>query len=180
MNTYISMLRGINVAGQKKVSMEELKTLCESLGFKSVKTYIQSGNVIFQYPDTNTTKLEGKIEAKIKQHFKFDVSVLIRTRKEFQKVIESNPFHNKDLTKVHVTFVSDTPTRILSDEINKVKDRSEGFSIEGKQIYLFCPNGYGKSKLSNAFFERKSQVTATTRNWKTVLSLNNIANSMPL
>lgn len=178
MNTYVSMLRGINVGGQKKMNMEELRDSYESLRFKSVKTYIQSGNVVFQYPDTDATILEGKIEAKIKQHFKFDVSVLIRTKKEFQKVVENNPFHNKDLTKTHVTFISDAPTRILVNEINKVKDRLEEFSIQGKQIYLFCPNGYGKSKMNNTFFERKSQVTATTRNWKTILSLNDIANSM--
>lgn len=178
MNTYISLLRGINVSGQKKVSMAELKKLYESLGFKSVSTYIQSGNVVFQYPDTNTTKLTGRIEAKIKQYFKFDVSVLIRTKNEFQAVIENNPFRNKDSHKLHVTFMSDISSRIQTDEINKLKEKSEGFSIHDKQIYLFCPNGYGKSKLSNTFFERKFKVTATTRNWKTVSTLCDIANSI--
>lgn len=178
MNTYISMLRGINVSGQKKVSMEELRKLYESLRLKSVRTYIQSGNVVFQHPDTDTAKLASKIEEKIKQYFDFDVSVLIRTKNEFQAVIENNPFRNKDPGKIHVTFMSDGPTGIQVDDINKVKERSEGFSIYGKQIYLFCPNGYGKSKLSNTFFERKLKVTATTRNWKTVSALFEIANSM--
>jgi uncharacterized protein (DUF1697 family) len=175
---YISMLRGINVGGQKIINMEDLRKVYESLGLKSVKTYIQSGNVVFQHSYTDTTKLADKIEFKIKRYFKFDVSILIRTKNEFQTVIKNNPFHNKDQSKTHITFMSDCLPNIPIDDINKVKNRSELFSIQGKQIYLFCPNGYGKSKLNNTFFERKLKVTATTRNWKTVSTLYDIANSM--
>ncbi len=172
------MLRGINVGGQKKINMEDLKKIYESIELKFVKTYIQSGNVIFQYSNTNTTKLADKIESKIKQYFKFDVSVLIRTKSEFHTVIKNNPFCNKDPSKTHVTFLTDTPTDIPKDDINKLKDKSEEFFIHGKQVYLLFPNGYGKSKLNNMFFERKLKVTATTRNWKTVSALYDIVNSV--
>jgi uncharacterized protein (DUF1697 family) len=178
MAIYISLLRGINVGGQNKISMEDLRKIYESLGLKSVKTYIQSGNVIFQYSNTSTTKLANKIESKIKQYFKLDVAVLILTKNEFHMVIENNPFHNEDQNKIHTTFISSCPTDIPIDDMNKIKDRSELFSIIDKQIYLFCPNGYGKSKLSNMFFERKLKVIATTRNWKTVSALYDIANSL--
>ena len=151
--------------------MVELKKLYESLGFKNVQTYIQSGNVVCECSDANVSKLISKIEKKIKESFGFDVLVLIRTKDEFQKLIERTPFSKKDNDKLHVTFLSNAPTVLSIEEINKVKDKSEEFLISGKEIYLFCPNGYGKSKLSNNFFERKLKLSATTRNWKTVNKL---------
>lgn len=171
MITYISMLRGINVSGQKKIKMEELKKLYESLGFKNVQTYIQSGNVIFDFSDTNISKLINKIEQKIKKSFNFDVPVLIRTKNDLQKLIANNPFTKKDSSKLYVTFLSDTPIKSPLDEITKIKDKSEEFIISGKEIYLFYPNGYGRSKLTNNYFERKLKLSATTRNWKTVNKL---------
>lgn len=175
---YISMLRGINVAGQKKVRMDELKKLYESLGFKAVQTYIQSGNVIFQFPNTNISKLQNMIERKIKGSLKLDVHVLIRTKNEFQILIENTPFQKKDITKLHITFLSDVPVHVPLDEINKTKGKSEEFSISDREIYLFYPDGYGKSKLSNNFFERKLKTSATTRNWKTITALFDIAKSI--
>src|SRR3989344_3570057 len=168
MTTYISILRGINVGGQKKIKMEELKKLYESLGFKNVRTYIQSGNVIFECLDTNLAELIYQIEQKIKNSFGFDVIVLIKTKNEIQKLIKNNPFAKKDPSKLHVTFLSDIKTKPPTDEINNTKDKTEEFFISGREIYLFCPNGYGISKLSNNFFERKLNTSATTRNWKTV------------
>jgi uncharacterized protein (DUF1697 family) len=153
----------------------ELKKLYESLDFKNVQTYIQSGNVIFECFDTNVSELINKIERKIKNSFGFDVLVLIRTITEMQKLIENTPFVKKDTSKLHVTFLSDTPIHSPMDGISKIKDRSEEFFISGKEIYLFCPNGYGRSKLSNNFFEGKLKLSATTRNWKTVNKLLEIA-----
>jgi uncharacterized protein (DUF1697 family) len=158
--------------------MDELKKLYESLEFKLVSTYIQSGNVIFQHRDTNTTKISEKIETKIKQYFKFDVSVLVLTTNEFYTVIENNPFKDKETNKLHVTFLSHISTDIQIGEINKVKDKSERFLILGKQIYLLCPNEYGKNKLNNTFFEKKFKTKATTRNWNTMSVLYDIAKSM--
>ena len=175
MTTYISMLRGINVSGQKKIKMEELKEFYRSLGFKNIQTYIQSGNVIFESSDKNVSKIINKIERKIKKSFGFDVLVLIRTKNDLKKLIDNNPFAKKDNSKLLVTLLSDTPLQSPIDEITKIKDDSEEFFIFGKEIYLFCPNGYGKSKLSNNFFERKLKLSATTRNWKTVNKLLELA-----
>ena len=171
MTTYISILRGINVGGQKKIKMEELKKLYESLGFKNVRTYIQSGNVIFECLDTNLAKLIHQIEQNIKNSLGFNVIVFIRTKNEIQKLIKNNPFAKKDLSKLYVIFLSDIKTKPPTDEINNTKDKTEEFFISGREIYLFCPNGYGISKLSNNFFERKLNTSATTRNWRTVNKL---------
>ncbi|MCH7827061.1 MAG: DUF1697 domain-containing protein [Bacteroidetes bacterium] len=175
MTVYISMLRGINVSGQKKIKMDELKKLYESLGFKNIKTYIQSGNVIFDFSDTNISKLINKIELKIKKSFSYDVPVLIKTKNDLQKLIANNPFVKKDSSKLYVTFLSDTPIQSPIDEITKIKDKSEEFIISRKEIYLFYPNGYGRSKLTNNYFERKLKLSATTRNWKTVNKLLELA-----
>ena len=166
MPTNISMLRGINVSGQKIIKMEALKNLYASLNFKNVKTYIQSGNVIFECRETSPEILKKKIENKIKEKFGFDVVVFIRTKKELQKIIENNPFKNED--GLYVTFLTSVPSFVPTEEINKIKSSSEKFVVSGKEIYFFCPNGYGKTKLSNNFFEKKLKVSATTRNWKTV------------
>ena len=171
MTTFISMLRGINVSGQKKVGMKELKELYEAMGFGQVRTYIQSGNVIFEYPDTDRSTLVSKIERGIEGRFGFKVPVVIRTKDELWRLIAETPFAGKDESRVHVTFLSSEPETLNVDEISRAKDDAEEFSAKSKEIYLFCPNGYGLTKLSNTFFERKLGVSATTRNWKTVNTL---------
>ena|ERR1022692_1828523 len=174
MNVYVSMVRGINVSGQKKVRMEELKQRYESLGFGNVRTYIQSGSVVFESSSTDVSSLVSKIEKEVKDHFGFRVAVIIRTKDELRRLVEGVPFKGRD-DKFHVTFLSATPDRFQVEEIQAVKDKAEEFSISGKDIYLFCPNGYGRTRLSNAFFERKLKVSATTRNWRTVNALLSMA-----
>ncbi len=174
---YISLLRGINVSGQKKIRMEELKKLYESLDFTQVKTYIQSGNVIFESPDSDTSELVNRIETKIKQIFGFSVRVIIRTKNEFQHIINNNPFcgiRQEEITKLHVTFLSDTPAASTLNAIGEFENESDEWIIAGKDIYLFCPNGYGRTKLTNNFFEKKLNLSATTRNWNTVNKLHEI------
>jgi len=180
MKTCTSMLRGINVSGQKTIPMAELKKLYESLGFKNVQTYIQSGNVIFTCPEKNVSLLKDKIEKKIQRAFGFEVLVFIRTPEDFKRVIDNTPFANKDIDRQYVTFLSEAPMQLPPDEINKAKDATEEFLISSKEIYLYCPNGYGRTKLSNGFFEKKLKVSATTRNWKTVLRLVEMASSVPV
>lgn len=177
MKIYISMLRGINVSGQKKIIMEGLKKLYESLGFKKVQTYIQSGNVIFQSTEADSSSVIQKIEKKITKVYGFEVSVLIRTPKELCQVIARIPFTKQEAEKSYVTFLSDVPVEVPTDEINKAKNSSEKFKIIGKEIYFYCPTGYGKTKLSNNFFEKKLKLSATTRNWNTVNKLLEIAES---
>jgi len=172
MPVFLSILRGINVSGHRKVPMVELKTLYEELNFKNITTYIQSGNVVFNA--SNGKDLSKQIEQKISKKYNFDVPIIIRTVDEMQNVLNNNPFlksKNIDLEKLHITYLADNP---LSENLDKIKTYNyepDLFHIIGKEIYLYCPNGYGNTKLNNAFFENKLKVTATTRNWRTTNEL---------
>jgi uncharacterized protein (DUF1697 family) len=181
METFISILRGINVSGQKKIQMKELKALYESLKFKDVITYIQSGNVIFKSKKTADEKLAKKIEEAIDERYGFNVPVIIRTIEEMKHTISINPFlqqKNIDIEKLHVTFLAEKPQQINMETIKKVDYSPDKFIIADKEIYLYCPNGYGITKLSNNFFEQKLKVKATTRNWKTVNKLLELATAV--
>lgn len=175
METYISILRGINVSGQKKILMTDLKALYEELGFENVTTYIQSGNVIFTTKKPLPHKdLTRKIEEAIFKKYDFDVPVIIRTGGEMEKVLAANPLleeKNIDIEKLHVTFLEEEPSAERTKLIKDLDYSPDKFTILGKEVYLFCPNGYGTTKLTNTFFENKLRVKATTRNWKTVNQL---------
>ena len=180
MTTYISMLRGINVGRNKRVKMEDLKLLYKSLDLKDVKTYIQSGNIIFKSRNSDSNDLSNKIKIKIMEVFGFDVPVIIRTEKEYKKVIEDNPFKEEDTKQLYVTFLSETPSKNLIEDIDvdlryKTQYNLDKCVINRKEIYLYLPDGYGNTKLNNTFFEKKLKVSSTTRNWKTVNKLFDIA-----
>jgi uncharacterized protein (DUF1697 family) len=175
MNTYISLLRGVNVTGHNRVTMEELRRCYEGRGLKNVRTFIQSGNVIFEHPKEDSERIVAKIEKAIRKSFRLEVTVVVRTREEMGKVIENFPFTKTEQDRAHVTFLSAKPAIVPTREITEVKDGPEKFSVLGREVYLHCPNGYGRSKLSNTFFERKLKVSATTRNWRTINSLYALA-----
>ena len=175
MTAYVSMLRGVNVGGSKKIKMSDLAALYESLGFKDAKTYIQSGNVVFSSPEPSQSVLSKKIEKALKESFGFDVAVVVRTGAELEKALENDPFKDRDPGKLHITFLSDSPAEKPFDVIDSAKDSSEEYLISGREAYLFLPNGYGRTKLSNNFFEKKLNLSATTRNWRTVKVLAGMA-----
>jgi len=176
---YVSVLRGINVSGQKKIKMADLKSLYESLGFQNVVTYIQSGNVIFNAGSEDKTELKPKIEKAIEEKYEFHVPVEIRTHCEISDIIKNNPLGPVDLlkdgTKVLVTFLSSQPTQDRVSDLQHHVATPEQLFVVGKEVYLYCPNGYGKSRLSNAFLEQKLGVGATTRNWKSVLKFHELS-----
>ena len=174
MKTYISILRGINVSGHKKIKMDALRNIYDALKFKSVRTYIQSGNVIFKTRETDCPVLEKKIARKIAEEYNFDVPIMVKDLEELTVVIKNNPFVNKrkeDVSKLHVTFLSQTPEQANIDKIKSGLFTPDEFLLSGKTVYLFCPDGYGRTKLTNTFFENKLKIVATTRNWKTVNEL---------
>ncbi len=171
MNTYIALLRGINVSGHKMIKMEDLKRVLAETGFTGLKTYIQSGNIIFRSGQADPARLCAEIAAKILEHFGFEVPVVIRTREELESVSKNNPFlpgKPDESAKLHVTFLSDVAANDLENRIMEVSFLPDEFVIKGKEVYLYCPNGYGNTKLTNQLFESRLKVTATTRNWKTV------------
>ena len=177
MQTYISILRGINVGGHKMIKMDALRKMYETLDFTGVKTYIQSGNVIFVYKKANCEDLENKIAENIVKIFGFDVPVMVKTSDEILEVLQNNPFLEKpdeDEKALHVTFLSKIPDAADVEKIKNVEYAGDEFVIVGKNVYLYCVNSYHKTKLSNNFFENKLKVTATTRNWKTVNELGKL------
>lgn len=177
MTVYISLLRGVNVGG-RKIPMNELKQLYESLNFNKVKSYIQSGNLIFESPRREIKELEKEIEEKLEDNYDFPIHIFIRTTDELDEIIKNNPFANETLKNIHITFLKETPEDIPVDLINERKDPSEKFITKEREIYLFLPRGYGRTKLSNNFFESKLKIKATTRNWRTVNQLYKLAKDL--
>jgi len=175
---YVAVLRGINVSGQKKIVMQDLKALFEKLDFEAVTTYIQSGNVVFTNSKQDTRVLAEQIKAQIKITFSFDVSVIIRQSDQISNIIKQCPFGEVDIekngTKVMLSFLSDKPDVQAVKALFSLVKKPEEMYIIDQEVYLFCPNGYGKTKLHNNFIERKLAVNATTRNWKTMLKLNEL------
>jgi uncharacterized protein (DUF1697 family) len=178
METYISILRAINV-GRRKILMTDLKALYEELNLKEIVTYIQSGNVIFKTGKKISTQvLANKIQQLIAKKYQFDVPVIIRTGDEMKKTIAVNPFLKQkgiNLEKLHVTFLAENPEQVKVKAIQNLDYTPDKFVIIDNDVYLYCPNGYGITKLSNGFFENKLKVTATTRNWRTVNILAELA-----
>jgi uncharacterized protein (DUF1697 family) len=178
MTTYISLLRGINVSGQKLIKMDALRKSYENLDFHNVTTYLQSGNVIFTGKDTRPDELAQTITRQIEKDFGFDVLVIVLFIDKLKQIIDSNPFvknNNKDKNFLHVTFLSSKPLKFDMNAIEEKKLNGEEIIISDNAVYLYCPNGYGKSKLSNSFLEIKLKVGGTTRNWKTTNQLLKIA-----
>jgi len=173
---YISILRGINVGGNRKILMKDLKVLFEKLGFAEVETYIQSGNVVFESDQKlSTADLEVKIQQAITEPFGFDVPVIVRTADEWAKSIGNNPFWKEkeaDIDRLHLTCLKEFPSLELIEKIKSFQFLPDRYEIIGKDVFIFCAAGYGTSKLTNPFFESKLKVPATTRNWKTVMKLH--------
>jgi len=177
--TYIGLLRGINVSGHHKIKMTELKQLFIELGFVNVTTYIQSGNVVFQTDLEEPDKIEQQILNGIQQTFGYKVQVLVLNKKSLETIFNSNPFLQKsdiDISKLHVTLLSNEPVYEGIQQINEMTTNQDDFEIVDKCIYLYCPNGYGNTKLNNNLFEKKLKVSATTRNWKTISKLVELSN----
>lgn len=171
MNKKIAILRGINVGGNRKILMADLKSVCAQLGWINVQSYIQSGNLIFESEQKNS-ELETSLQAAILEHFGHDVPVIVRTHQELQQSIQNNPFltDQADISQLLLTFLKEHPDKDLIDSLQNPSDTDQ-YKLQGKDIFLFCTGKYHTSKLTNQFFEKKLKVVATTRNWKTVMKL---------
>jgi len=179
MQKYIAILRGINVGGHNKLPMQVLRVKMEEWGFKNAITYIQSGNIIFEAKRSSPRRMAEVIEKQILKHFSYTVPTIVFSSDYLRKLIDKNPFirdRKKDVEKQHVTFLSDKPKKENSLKLLTYSFPPDEFCLGEEAIYIYCPNGYGRSKINNNFFESKLKVTATTRNWKTVNALLEIAN----
>lgn len=158
--------------------MDALKKMYEQLNFENIQTYAQSGNVVFSANNKNTKELEKIISSKIETEFGFDVSVIVINVKTLEKIIANNPFtkdNQKDINFLHITFLAENPTGFDKESIIEKKYPDEEIAFTPNAVYLYCPNGYGKTKLNNNFLENKLNVKATTRNWKTTNELLKLA-----
>jgi uncharacterized protein (DUF1697 family) len=165
--TYVALLRGINVSGRRKIAMSDLRTMFGALGHVDVRTYIQSGNVVFTAKPGPPARVRSAIEQRIAHDHGFDVAVLLRTRAELATTLKRNPFG----AEAYVTFLDEAPPRARIAAIDPAAYAPDEFAVHGREVFVRCPNGYGRTKINNAFFERKLATAATTRNWKTVTTL---------
>ena len=174
MTTFISILRGINVGGKNQLKMDVLRQLFINLGFTNVQSYIQSGNVVFQSENIDHHILEETIKKSIFDNFNINVPVIVLNKEELQTIIQLNPFINdktKEINYLHITFLEENIDASSFDKLKESTIGNDEFELIDKAIYLYCPNGYGNTKLTNTFFEKKLNVEATTRNWKTATEL---------
>ena len=175
---YVALLRGVNVAGTNKVKMDELRRLFADLGHTEVGTYLQSGNVVFadDAPGDDRTGLAAGIEKAIADRMGLTVTVLLRTRAELEKVLAANPYLDRetDPAKLPVTFLAEAPDPERAAALSIPAGETGVFTLIGREVYLHTPDGYGRTKLNNAFLERKLGVAATTRNWKSVGALHEL------
>lgn len=172
---YLALLRGINVGGHKKIPMKELKDLFNSLGFSKVATYIQSGNVIFS--SSQEKGLEALIEGALKKRFGFEVTVIVLTEAKFKKAVQACPFIQEgdaDGSKVLVSFLKEGPDKDGAAQIQAKAKESEQVVLGEKALYMNCPEGYGRSKLSTSILEKALGTRLTARNWKTVKALSGL------
>jgi len=174
LKTYIALLRGINVSGQKKIRMAELKDHIAELGWEAIHTYIQSGNIIFKSAETDPEELAQKLKQKLQDKYGFDVPTLVLEPLELVHVINNNPFTqdpDKAIERLAVTFLFETPQDELVKKIMEQEQTNEHFIIDKKYIFLYYPDGFGKVVMGNNAFEKALKVEATTRNWRTVNKL---------
>lgn len=174
MPTLIALIRGINVGGHKKLKMADVKTLCESLGLRDVRTHLQSGNVVFRTTRTDRAKLAKDLE----DAFGVEAKVMLRTADELRSVIAANPMPEeaqRGPSHFIVMFLSDKPAAAAMQSLRDAYSGPERMQLHGAELYIEYGSGMGTSKLSLALIERKLGVAGTARNWNTVMRLSEIA-----
>jgi len=171
MKTYIILLRGINVSGKNKIPMAELRKLLNDLQFSNVQTYIQSGNIILE-SNKNKEDICKEISTGIKTKFGFEIAVFVKTITEFETIFDNYPFSIENEKIVAFCFLNKSVTEITLD-INNI--REDEYKIVNNVVYLNCISGFGKTKLTNNNIEKKLNVIATTRNFKTTKKLIELA-----
>ena len=181
MTVIISMLRGVNVGGHNKIKMEALRALYESLKLRDAQTYVQSGNVIFRSDEQDIARLTKRIEEGIEGKFGFRPDVILRTAAEMRDVVERNPFAKRrgiEPGKLLVSFLGSDPGEEAREKVRQMKCDPEEMRIEGREIYIYFPNGMGRSKLPWAGLGKMLKTPATGRNWNSVTKMMEMAEKL--
>ena len=173
----VALLRGINVGGKNKLPMKELTALFVEAGCEEVRTYIQSGNVVFRAGSADVEEISSIIRASILERYGYQVPVITRTAGELQEIMEANPFvgAGAETDKLHVMFLADLPDSAGVDTLDPERSPGDEFAVRGREVYLHCPNGVARSKLTNSYFDSRLSTTSTSRNWRTVRKLLELA-----
>jgi uncharacterized protein (DUF1697 family) len=177
MKTHIALIRGINVSGQKLIKMAELKSFLLKSGFADVETYIQSGNILFTSKGKSNSRLAQEMSGTIKRKYGFEVEVLVYTIAQWETIVSANPYYNsgRDHEWLYFTMLQEVPKVELVEKLKSVSYPPEEYILADTTIYFYSPNGYGKAKMNNNFFEGKLKVKATTRNLRTMEKLLELA-----
>lgn len=173
MESKIALLRGINVGGHRKVRMADLRIYLAGMGYQEVQTYIQSGNVLFK-SEKSSQVLEAEIEALLQAKFGFGAATLVLCRAEWEAIHAENPFlpeKEDEIIRLSVTILSEAPAPEALAALDASQYLPDSFEVRGRAVYLYHPNGYGRTKLVHTFFEKAFGTSATNRNWKTVRKL---------
>ncbi|MEU0054071.1 DUF1697 domain-containing protein [Streptomyces sp. NPDC006309] len=178
MTKHVALLRGINVGGRTQIAMADLRGLFTALGCEAVQTYLRSGNVVFGAPAGQTdAELAARIGERIADDLGVSVTVLLRTAESLARTVARNPYlgQEDDPAKLHVTFLAREPTAEQAARLEVPAGETAVFTLAGDEIHLHVPDGYGRTRLDNAFIERRLGIPATTRNWRTVTALHDLA-----
>lgn len=173
MTAVVAMLRGVNVGGHGKISMEELRAICVSLKLHNPKTYIQSGNVVFGAASHEIPKIADRLESAIEKRLAFRPAVFVRSTDDLRAIVGRNPFarrHGFEPAKLAVFFLGDAPAKEVRDKLLATKVGPEEIRCAGRELYIYFPDGMGKSKLPPVL-GRTLKMPATARNWNTVNKL---------
>lgn len=174
MQTFIALIRGINVGGKKLVKMAELKVRCEAMGLGDVRTHLQSGNVVFRTANKDRAKLAKSIEGALG----VEAKVMLRSAEELRKVIDANPMSaeaQRDPSGFVVVFLDTKPSAAAMQSLRDAYAGPETMELKGAELYVHYGEGMGRSKLTNVLIERKLGVAGTARNWNTVTALADLA-----
>jgi uncharacterized protein (DUF1697 family) len=181
MPVLVSMLRGVNVGGHNKIGMAALRALYVSLKLEDPRTYVQSGNVIFRTKEKNSAALAKKIQNAVEREFGCCPEVILRTTEELRKAVAANPFaasRNLEPGKILVTFLAAEPGPEAHAALLKLKAHPEELHLKGRELYIYFPDGAGKSKLPWSSIAKLLKTTGTARNWNSVIKMLAIAEEM--
>ena len=176
-NVYVALLRGLNVGGKNSLPMKDLISMFTDAECKNVRTYIQSGNVIFAANPAVARRVPALITEAIEDRFGFQIPLMVRTSAELQSVVADNPFTGGDVDpkRLHVVFLAKKPNAKGVAALEPDRSPPDEFVVRGREIYLHCPNGIARTKLTNNYFDSKLATTSTVRGWATVLKLCDLA-----
>lgn len=174
--TFIALLRGVNVVGANSLPMKDLVHILESMGLRNVKTYIQSGNAVFQATDKEVAGLAEKIKARIQRERGFGPEVMLLRLGELETAMASNPYPEADSNPkaLHLTFLASAPAKAGLTALAAIREPSEQYTLKGRVFYFWAPAGVGRSKLFSRV-EKSLGVAGTARNWRTICKLLELA-----